>query len=141
MNSVTTINDQILQLATTVSKQTDELLVKELGLSHSQYRVLLALEWNPRAQQKTIATHLGITEASVSRQVKLLSGSRLISVKQDAANRRVHIIAVTPLGMQQTEAATALIRRTYDSAYSGIGPARLQVLTHELQHLQAALNS
>lgn len=141
MHPTLDINSLIQQLAATLSKQTDDLLVSELGLSHSQYRVLLALEWNPRAQQKTIAAYLNQTEASISRQIKLLTLGKFITITQDPANRRVHIIAVTPLGMQQTEAATAMIRRLYESTYGGIGAARLQSLTRELQALQKSLRS
>ena len=139
MTSMTTLNELIQQLATTLNKQTDELLTTELGISYSQFRVLKALEWNPRAQQKTIALHLSQTEASISRQVKLLVENELIAVHQDPMNRRVHSIAVTPHGMQQTEAATAIIRRAYEAAYKGIGSARLQILTQDLQALQKSL--
>ena len=139
MNPVNTVNDLIQQLATTLSKQIDDLLVPEIGLSHSQYRVLLALEWNPRAQQKTIAMHLGQTEASVSRQMKLLAESSLITINQNPTNRRMHIIAVTPLGMKQTEAASAIIRRMYDPKHRVLGVARLQHLIQELHDLQTAI--
>ncbi len=139
MNLSASLNDLIQQIASTLSKQTDELLVNEIGLSYSQYRILLALEWNPRAQQKTIALHLGLTEASVSRQIKLLSASKLISVSRDPLNRRTHTIAVTPLGMQQTEAATATLRRTYEPIYSTFGDGQLQQITQNLQLLQTTL--
>lgn len=139
MNPIISVSDLIQQLATTLSKQIDDLLVPEIGLSHSQYRVLLALEWNPRAQQKTIAMHLGQTEASVSRQMKLLAESSLIIINQNPTNRRTHIIAVTPFGMKQTEAASAIIRRTYESKHNELGVARLQHLIQELHALQAAI--
>src|ERR1700761_9456249 len=95
----------IQHLAAVMGRQSDQVLQEQLGIGLSQFRILMVLEWNPRVQQRAIADSLGQTEASVSRQIKLLKSKNLLVSKIDPSNRRKHITAPTPLGMQLTEAA------------------------------------
>ena len=123
----------IQHLSSVMGKQTDQLLQQQLGIGFSQYRILTALEWNPRVQQKTIADNLGQTEASISRQIKLLEDRGYVSVKADETNRRKHIIVPTPMGMQITEAANAIIRRSLGPDYATLGGTKLQRMIKDLQ--------
>ncbi len=125
----------IQHLSTVMSKQTEQLLQDQLGIGLSQYRILTALEWNPRVQQKNVADNLGQTEASISRQIQLLLGKGLVTVKADPDNRRKHIIMPTALGMQLTEAANAVIRRNLGPEYKALGDEDLQQLIAGLQKL------
>ncbi|MEO7364241.1 MAG: MarR family winged helix-turn-helix transcriptional regulator [Candidatus Saccharimonadales bacterium] len=125
----------VQHVASVMSKQTEQLLQEQLGIGMSQYRILTALEWTPRVQQKTIADNLGQTEASISRQVSLLAQKGLLVIKRDATNRRKHIIMPTPMGMQINEAATAIIRRSLGPEYSALGDDQLQRLIAGLQSL------
>jgi DNA-binding MarR family transcriptional regulator len=125
----------VQHIASVMGKQTDQLLQEQLGIGLSQYRILSALEWTPRVQQKTIADNLGQTEASISRQVALLSQKGLLIIKRDATNRRKHIIMPSPMGMQLTEAATAIIRRSLGPEYAALGEDQLQQLITGLQTL------
>lgn len=122
-------------LAAVISKQSDQMLQEQLGIGHSQFKILMVLEWNPRVQQKTIADSLGQTEASISRQIKLLTAKGLLSARRDPQNKRKHITAPTPLGMQLTEAATAIIRRSFGPEFASLGDDQLQQLLMGLQHL------
>jgi DNA-binding MarR family transcriptional regulator len=135
MGPTNQLNYLMQHMATVMSKQTDQLLQEQLGIGISQYRILTALEWTPRVQQRTIAVNLGQTEASISRQVGLLAQKGLLVVKRDAHNRRKHIIVPTPMGMQLTEAATAIIRRSFGPDYAALGDDQLQHLISSLQTL------
>src|SRR3954470_24781839 len=99
-------------LAAVIGKQADQVLHEQLGIGISQYRILMALEWNPRVGQKTLATSLGQTEASISRQIKLLQSKGLLESRIDPNNRRKHITVPTTKGMQITEAAADVMRRS-----------------------------
>jgi DNA-binding MarR family transcriptional regulator len=118
-----------------MGRQTDQVLQEQLGIGLSQFKILMVLEWNPRVQQRTIADSLGQTEASISRQIKLLKGKKLLVTKQDPQNRRKHITAPTTLGMQMTEAATAIMRRSFGPEYSSLGDDQLMQLVTGLQQL------
>jgi DNA-binding MarR family transcriptional regulator len=125
----------IQHLAAVMGKQSDQLLQEQLGIGYSQYKILMVLEWNPRVQQRTIAESLGQTEASVSRQLKLLQAKGLLVTKPDPQNKRKHITTPTTLGMQLTEAATAIMRRSLGPEFARLGDDQLLRLISGLQDL------
>ena len=120
-------------LAAVMGKQADQILQEQLGIGVSQFKILMVLEWNPRVQQRTIASSLGQTEASISRQIKLLTNKGLLIVKRDQQNLRRHITAPTPLGMQITEAATSIMRRNFGPEYAAMGDDQLVQMVNNLQ--------
>jgi DNA-binding MarR family transcriptional regulator len=125
----------IQHLAAVMGRQSDQVLQEQLGIGLSQFKILMVLEWNPRVQQKAIADSLGQTEASVSRQIKLLKAKKLLATKQDPQNRRRHITLPTTLGMQITEAATAIMRRSLGPEFADLGDDQLVQLVTGLQKL------
>jgi DNA-binding MarR family transcriptional regulator len=122
-------------LAAVIGKQSDQILQEQLGIGLSQYKILMVLEWNPRIQQKSIAESLGQTEASISRQIKLLKKKGLLLSKPDPKNKRKHMSVPTPLGMQVTEAAADLLRRNFSGDYSALGDDQLMKLNSLLATL------
>jgi DNA-binding MarR family transcriptional regulator len=129
----------VQHLAAVMGKQSDQVLLEQLGIGLSQFKILMILEWSPRVQQKTIAESLGQTEASISRQLKLLQKKGLTTVKADPQNRRKHIIAPTTLGMQITEAATAIMRRNFGPEFAAMGEDQLLQLIAGLQRLHSVV--
>lgn len=122
-------------LAAVMGKQADQVLQEQLGIGLSQYKILMVLEWNPRVQQRAIADSLGQTEASISRQIKLLKAKGLLVTKADPQNKRKHITAPTTLGMQITEAASNIMRRSFGPEFSHLGEDQLMQLITGLQQL------
>lgn len=122
-------------LATVMGKQADQVLQTQLGIGLSQFKILMVLEWNPRVPQSSIANTLGQTEASISRQIKILEKRGLLAIKPDPQNKRKHIATPTPLGMQITEAATAVVRRSLGPDFASLGESQLYQLITNLQKL------
>lgn len=127
----------VQHLSSVIGKQSDQVLQEQLGIGLSQYRILMVLEWNPRVQQKVVAENLGQTEASVSRQIKVLTAKGLLVSRPDAKNKRKHITLPTPLGAQITEAATAILRRSLGPDFASMGEDQLLQLVASLQKLHA----
>jgi DNA-binding MarR family transcriptional regulator len=125
----------IQHLADVIGKQSDQILQEQLGLGLSQFKILMVLEWNPRVQQRSIADSLGQSEASVSRQIKLLKTKALLQTKVDPHNRRKHITVPTPLGMQITEAASNILRRNFGPDFAGLGEDQLLQVINGMQYL------
>ena len=125
----------VQHLSDVMGRQSDQVLQEQLGIGLSQYKILMVLEWNPRVQQRAIADSLGQSEAAISRQIKLLKAKGLLLSKVDPGNRRKHITAPTPLGMQVTEAATNILRRNFGPDFSGLGEDKLLQLITGLQQL------
>ena len=131
MGPTNTISYLIQHLASVISKDVDQALQEQLGIGFSQ--------WNPRVQQKSIAKSLGQTEASISRQIKLLEKKGLISTKIDANNKRVRISTPTILGMQITEAAASILRRSLGPEFAKMGEDQQAQLIKGLQALHASV--
>jgi DNA-binding MarR family transcriptional regulator len=127
----------IQHLSAIIGKQSDQVLQEQLGIGLSQFKILMVLEWNPRVSQRGIADSLGQTEASISRQIRLLTTKGLLVSKRDPENRRKHVTAPTTLGMQVTEAATNILRRNFGPEFSGLGEDQLMQLIAGLQKLHA----
>jgi len=125
----------IQHLSAVMGRQSDQVLQEQLGIGLSQFKILMVLEWNPRVQQRAIADSLGQTEASISRQIKLLKAKKLLLSKPDPQNRRRHITAPTPLGMQVTEAAGDILRRSLTPEFAHLGDDQLMQLATGLQQL------
>lgn len=129
------LNYLIQHIAAVMGKQADQVLQEQLGIGLSQFKILMVLEWSPRVQQRAIANALGQTEASISRQIKLLKSKGLLAVKIDPQNRRKHITTPTTLGMQVTEAATAIMRRSFGTEFASLGEDHSAQLFAGLQRL------
>jgi DNA-binding MarR family transcriptional regulator len=89
-----------------LTRQNDQTLQEQLGIGMSQFRILKLL-------QKQIADHLGQTEASISRQMRVMHGKGLLTRHVDPHNRRAHLTEPTAKGLKLVEAANeALLRQT-----------------------------
>ncbi|SRR6266568_1816967 len=87
------------------ARQSDQVLQEQLGIGLSQYKIMMALQWNPKVQQRKLAQALGQTEASVSRQIKLLHEKSMLLTKINPAEHREHITEITAKGLKVAHAA------------------------------------
>ena len=129
----------IQHLAAVLNKQADYLLQKHLNIGMSQYRILMVLEWNPRIGQRAIADSLGQTEASISRQIRLLIDKGLLISKPDPLNRRKHITAPSLKGMKVTEAANDMLKRDFSADTSKLSSHQQLQLANDLQLLHKSI--
>ena len=97
---------QIHKLAFLLEKRADESLKKQVGIGFAQYKVLEAIGRNALAKQNMIAELLDQTEASISRQIKILEKKDLIVVATVMGNKRARELTLTDKGeelLQQCE--------------------------------------
>jgi len=88
--------DYLLQhIVALMDTQSDQVLLEQLRLSLAQYKILRLVGTGDRVPQKAIAQKLGQTEASVSRQIKLMAGRGIIQSLRDPRDKRGHPAAVT----------------------------------------------
>ena len=96
-------------LSVLTSRQSDQVLQEQLGIGMSQYRILQVLQGNPSVQQKQIASLLGQTEASISRQVKLMQDRSMIVAEANPQNKREHLTTLLPKGERLLEVGTQVL--------------------------------
>jgi DNA-binding MarR family transcriptional regulator len=133
------ISFMIQGTAALLLKQSDQVLQEQLGIGMSQFRILKIVQANPRMLQRHIADALGQTEASISRQVKLLHDKQLLATHINPKNRREHITSLTPKGFQITEAAQDVLQAAQAPLVDGMSEKQqlelLELLTAFRHHL------
>jgi MarR family transcriptional regulator, transcriptional regulator for hemolysin len=75
--------------------------------SLSIWLVLLNLKIQPSANQRELAEHVGVSEATLTTQLNSMDTNGLVTRRRDPENRRTHIVELTEAG----EALFLRIRR------------------------------
>ena len=105
MGPTNTVGYLLHHTATILTRQADQVLQERLGIGMSQLKLLMMLRLHPGIQQRKLADYLGQTEASISRQAKLLSEKGMLRIRVNPKSRREHIMITTAKGVKMTEAA------------------------------------
>lgn len=124
-----------------MDRQSDLLLQERLGIGFSQFKILMALKWHQGVQQRHIAGKLGQTEASVSRQIKLLKDAGYLSVKPHHLNRREHVTALTAKGEVAIDKAMKALNDFHAPIFEHFTPSQQQTLRELLQSLHQQMCS
>lgn len=111
----------LLQHVTTLmGKQSEQVLQERLGIGFSQFKILRVLQSNPHIKQREIASNLGQTEASISRQVKLMLDEGLLHSTISPKNRREHITIPTQKGLKLTQAAMDALAQYHAPTFAAL---------------------
>ncbi len=124
-------------LSGVLAKQSDQVLRERLGIGFSQLRILMCLEVNPSARQRYIADSLGQTEASISRQIKLMQAKSLLWTKISPKNRREHMITPTTKGMRVTDEALRILNEFHAPMFGVMSEKHQQLLLDILTQMHA----
>jgi DNA-binding MarR family transcriptional regulator len=119
----------------------DKVLFEEFGIGFSQFKILFALEHHDGIRQKDIAGFLGQTEASVSRQIKLLVSAKLVSVTKGVDDKKKHLITPTTRGRQIASDAFSLLNVHYTPVLSVLSPHDQLELAKKLSKVHEALEA
>lgn len=96
-------------VAASLARQSDELLQTRLGIGYSQYKIMMVLQWHSGIHQRQIAEQLGQTEASISRQIKLMHENGWLQTTVRAEDKREHITTLTHEGGRLADEASSLL--------------------------------
>lgn len=129
----------IQHLAVLINRQSDQVLQEQLGIGLSQFRILQVVSTNPSIQQKQIASLLGQTEASISRQIKLMLGRGLIAIEPGPQDRREHLTVLLPKGERLLEAGTRVVAQYHEPALASLKPKEQDALLRLLAELHRVM--
>ncbi len=124
----------IQHLAFSLGRTNDQVLQEQLGIGFSQFKLMMVLEKMPHIQQKQIASALNQTEASISRQIKLLHDKNLLQTVVSPKNRREHITTLTAKGLRYTDEARRILGEYYQPMFEKLSDKEQEQL---LQHLSS----
>lgn len=122
-------------LVSLLSRDSDQMLLEQLGIGLSQYKILTTLHDHPHVQQRTIAGILGQTEASISRQIKLLKEKGMLVSPQNPINRREHIADLTAHGLRVIEAAESILDAYHNTFFANLNQKQQKQLDSLLDGL------
>jgi DNA-binding MarR family transcriptional regulator len=120
------------RLAFLLARLNDQILQEQLGVGFSQFKILMILQWKPSVQQRHIAGKLGQTEASVSRQIKLLEDTGMLSVTVNPQNKREHITKLTPKGVRTIEKAFEILNNYHAPMFEQLSDKQKQQMVESL---------
>lgn len=120
-------------LSTVLSKQSDQVLSERLGVGFSQYKILMVLQVNPRARQRHIAERLGQTEASISRQIKVMHEKNLLRTTINPNNRREHLTTLTSRGLRMVEEAGSILNGFHSPTFGQLSDRQQEQLLESLR--------
>lgn len=135
MNTQHNLGFMIHHLGSAMDRQTDILLNDKFNIGFSQFKILLALRESNSVNQLAIANYLGQTEASISRQIKILVGMGLIASRKNPVNKRQSITSLTPRGSHVIAQATTALEAHYLPMFSQLSPAQLDAFSKVLDSL------
>lgn len=110
-------------------------LLKPLGLTYSQYMVMLVLWQQERSSQRELAEVLDLDSGTLSPVLKRLEQQGLVRRARQANDERVLEIVLTPQGRKLAEAAAAVQRQV--EAATGLKPTTFERLRRQLDALAA----
>lgn len=100
-----------------MDKAADSTLQDKLGLTLSQFLILMVVDQNPNVKQIEIADFLEITQAAVSRQIDVLKNKKLIIISQNRENRRENLLSPTTKGKEIFNQANLILHETFENLY------------------------
>lgn len=126
-------------VASAVDRHSDQVLMERLGVSFAHFKILLVLSEQDGASQGQIANKLSQTEASISRQVKLMEQSKLINIRRSTSNRRLRHIYLTNKGFAQTEKSINALNDYYEPVFGSLNEKERQSLQQVLAKLASLI--
>jgi DNA-binding MarR family transcriptional regulator len=122
-----------------LARQSDQILQEQLGFGLSQFKIMMVLQWNPSVQQRHIADSLGQTEASISRQIKLMHEQGLLQTTISPQNRREHITTLTAKGVRMTDEALKVLARYHAPTFAALSEKQQNQLIEILKLLHGGV--
>jgi DNA-binding MarR family transcriptional regulator len=98
------------------------------GLSPYHHAVLVLLEEDPRETQATIADALGYDRSHLVGLLDELEDRGLIERRRDPADRRRHLVSLTPDGRLALAKLREIVTRMEDEFFAPLDPAQRETL-------------
>ncbi len=136
MDQTRSLGISLHKVSAVLDRQSDQVLNEQFGIGFSQFKIMIGISKHDKFQQREIAAVLGQTEASVSRQVRVLVDQGLVASTLDPENRRQHNTRLTPKGERVLGEAMAALEQHYRPLFAHFSQSRLEALQQILTEMQ-----
>ena len=110
-------------------------ILRAHGISMWGYIVLTALAEQPVRTQAALAQAIGADKSRIIADLDELQERGLIQRQPDAADRRVHLLSLTPAGSQLRQSVQTAIRRREEQTLARLPPGDREAFLRSLQAL------
>lgn len=117
------------------ARQIDQNLQERLGIGLAQLKIMELLQDGQILSQRQLADDLSQTEASISRQIKLIQERGWLIVATDSNERRKHLVKLNPTGQKIVVAAQEIVSEQNQKMMQNINTKQRQVLLDLLQKI------
>jgi DNA-binding MarR family transcriptional regulator len=118
-----------------MEKRADEALRTQLDIGFAQYKVLEVINHNPLAKQNVVADLLDQTEASISRQIRILQAKGLIKANEVMGNKRARELTLTIQGEELVSQAKEILDITAAHITGTIGYPEQRILQEQFDRM------
>lgn len=126
--------------ANRVSRRFAERYGARFGLSIPEWRVMAVLGRFGRLPAREIAGHTAMDKVKVSRAAQALVARGLVARAADAADARLHWLALTRAGRRMHAAIVPMARTLEAEVLDGLDPAEIAALHRALARIAARLD-
>ncbi len=123
-------------MARDVGRAFDAALARAGG-SRPTWLVLLSLKARPTSNQRELAAAVGIQDATLTHHLNGMESDGLLTRRRDPANRRVHVVELTPAGEAAFNRLRAVAQDYDERLRTGLTEAELDVLRALLGRLRS----
>lgn len=129
------IGMQLTAVSRDVERAFDEALAA-VGGSRPTWLVLMALKRGPWRNQREIAAMVGIEGATLSHHLNGLEAAGLVTRRRDPANRRMHLVELTPTGEEAFQRMLGTVMAFDRQLRSGLSETDLILVEQVLQRMR-----
>lgn len=115
--------------------------VGAMGVTRSQWSLIIVVARHPGATQRSIADALEMTEAAAGRLIDRLCADGLLERRPKPDDRRAHCVYLTPRAEPLLEKLGEFGKRNEERAFAGFSDSELARLAGLLQRVQANVAS
>jgi MarR family transcriptional regulator for hemolysin len=113
-----------------------EQALEDAGGSRPLWLTLVALKQQPQANQRQLAAQIGIESATLTHHLNGMEADGLLTRRRDPANRRVHVVELTPAGEEMFHRLRHVVSAFDRQLHTGLNDAQGAVLRELLARLR-----
>lgn len=113
-----------------------EQALENAGGSRPLWLILMALKQQPLANQRQLAAVVGVEGATLTHHLNGMEADGLLTRRRDPANRRVHVVELTPAGEEMFHRLRRVVMAFDRQLHGGLDDAQVAVLRQLLATLR-----
>lgn len=124
-----------------LNKNADRILRDEFDLTYSQFLFLLHLRSSGKVSSSTLASHMGVSRAAVSKRVSWFTSRGLVDSGHAPSDNRVLTLALTARGKRLTTQMSDVLEIRFREKFDSLTHVNLDELHHTLLQVHEHLKS